>query len=149
MREIKFRVWQVSTSKMITAERIRQISVLAMDPTLPEREHFLCLPLLPDFNLMQFTGLHDSEGAEIYEGDIVEFTYWWFDGSERDSYLSGVIVYEEKHMAYALQGIKNKEWLAHIGSEVADTTNFAFFNFEDADFRILGNVHENPDLLHP
>ena len=30
-------------------------------------------------SVCRYTGFKDSEGNEIYEGDLIEFTYWWFD----------------------------------------------------------------------
>lgn len=133
-REIKFRAWDKAQQKMLGWGAIRSASI----SYLADRE----------YGLMQFTGLTDSNGTEIYEGDFIEFTYWWFDGAmERDSTLSGAITYEPKHMSFALRGIKNKAWLAHVGSENSDTAMFAFFNFDEADFHVLGNVHENPGLL--
>jgi uncharacterized phage protein (TIGR01671 family) len=96
----------------------------------------------------QWTGLKDSDDKDIFEGDFVEFTYWWFDGAmERDSTLSGVITYEAKHMSFALRGIKNKAWLQHVGEKDSDTAMFAFFNFAEADFHVRGNIHDNPELL--
>lgn len=52
MREIKFRVWNTETNKMIIDE-------------------FLVIPTDEKYPLMQYTGLKDKNDVEIYEGDIV------------------------------------------------------------------------------
>ena len=94
----------------------------------------------------RFTGLCDSEGVPIYENDTVEFTYWWFDGNVAESLLSGKIIYDPDLMSWALEGIKNADWLRHIGDEDgADTTAFAFFRCVEEDFRVTGNAHTAPD----
>ena len=94
----------------------------------------------------QFTGLQDSKGVDIYEGDVVQFTYWWFDGNEAESELTGTIIYDSGCMSFAMEGIKNKEWLRHVGGD-DDTTAFAFFNFDEADFTVIGNIYEDKDLI--
>jgi len=59
-REIKFRFW----SKISKAMKTRKDS--DADPYSP-------LPLnSPNYITMQFTGLQDSDGNDIYEGDIVK-----------------------------------------------------------------------------
>lgn len=96
----------------------------------------------------QFTGLTDKEGNRIFEGDIIEFTYWWFDGAEQDTCLRGVIVYSSENMSYQLKGVKNKEWEKHTGYE-NDTeylTPFSELNFAEADFKVIGNIHDNPNF---
>jgi len=101
-------------------------------------------------NALLSTGMKDSNGVEIWEGDIVSFTYWWFDGSERGSQLSGSIRYNPNLLSFELVGIKNREWLTHVGgesNETPDATAFAFFQFEESDFEVIGNVFQNSELL--
>jgi uncharacterized phage protein (TIGR01671 family) len=103
-----------------------------------------------EVELMQWTGLVDRNDQEIYTGHIVKFTKWWFDGQERETELIGEIIYEPENMAFALKGIKNKEWLRHIGGDINgtfDTACFNLFNFDQADFEVIGNRYLNPELL--
>ena len=67
MREIKFRVWDKEEKKMLNDSRATWI--------LHTRNH---VPYSDRYVLMQYTGLKDKGGKEIYEGDIVKdnFGHW-------------------------------------------------------------------------
>lgn len=66
MREIKFRAWHKKKSKMWDLEKLTE-------PTGWDQVSWICNILSgdeKDFVLMQYTGLNDKNGVEIYEGDI-------------------------------------------------------------------------------
>lgn len=65
-REIKFRCFNEGTGKMID---LYKITPLALDANL--NSDGLFIPFKEGYKLMQFTGLHDKNGKDIYEGDIV------------------------------------------------------------------------------
>ncbi len=135
-RVIKFRAWSTSDEVMI------------IDLNSPALFYGILVPHADDI-LMQFTGLLDKNGVEIYEGDIINFTYWWFDGNEAESHLTGTIVYSDQLMSFQLKGVRNKEWERHTGY-VDDTeylTPFSELNFDEADFEIIGNIYQNSELL--
>ena len=60
-REIKFRIWNDYDKKMIYWNELLKNN-LANIFTIPSYDKWL----------MQYTGLHDKNGKEIYEGDIVQ-----------------------------------------------------------------------------
>lgn len=70
----------------------------------------------------QYTGLRDKNGKEIYEGDII---------SDHNGELAKVF-YDEEFSAYRF------EWL--------DTPVSDFLYWFNVD-RVIGNLHENPELL--
>lgn len=76
-----------------------------------------------DFPLMQFTGLKDKNGKEIWEGDIIEVD--WND--IRYSIHNFVIEWNEKYCSFVFEG----------GCPFNDKIHF----------KVIGNIYENPELL--
>ena len=93
MREIKFRVWdKVNKSYIIEPTFIGINKVFVMRGSVLEE--------VSDCEIIQFTGLLDGNGKEIYEGDIVEFK----GRNYEVYYLNG------KFMGCNEIGIENKEY---------------------------------------
>lgn len=149
MREIKFRVWSPEYREMFYRPELYAIFYSA---TLPPREKDVSCKLTDggfhdDYDygddgggaiLMQYTGLKDKNGKEIYEGDIVKGdwggeeifkVHWAQDGwrAEGKKRLRG-------------WGDHPAKWVDHwIGSIACGLANH----------EIIGNIYENPELLEP
>lgn len=83
-----------------------------------------------DWEVMQFTGLLDKNGKEIYEGDIVKFfTYYYKKGTSR------IVAWDDCG-----------RWLPFCDDDYIQDEQGDHFNF-DKGFEILGNIYENPELL--
>ena len=121
MRTIKFRAWQ--DNKMLTCKM----------GGIYETKRFFDL-LYEDSILMQYTGLTDKNGKEIYEGDVL--TYDYADSNEFKSWMIEpcyIVKYdEENNYMVAGLGIKNKSY-CHA---------FRLKNCE-----VIGNIYENTELL--
>ena len=77
MRPIKFRAWYKFGKRMIDLQKITPLAL-----SYPDHKG-LFLPFDDNTILMQFTGLLDKKGKEIYEGDVVvQDGYIWFDEGE-------------------------------------------------------------------
>lgn len=81
---------------------------------------------LDDLVLMQFTGIKDKNGKEIYEGDIITHSA---DG------MIGVITWSEGLYRYVIENLAQTEI-------IADLCDY------DADPEILGNIYQNQELLN-
>jgi uncharacterized phage protein (TIGR01671 family) len=78
-------------------------------------------------NIMQFTGLHDKNGKDIYEGDII-------GNKEKDN---------EDNIYICEFSIEDAAFLfcSPFDGEVLEQNNFV------NDLEIIGNIYENPNLL--
>ena len=77
------------------------------------------------FSVMQYTGLLDKNGKEIYEGDIIKF----------DDTNIGFIDCEEWTEFFV-------RWIGE-----PDCTDYARDFYRIGRAEVIGNVHENPELL--
>ena len=124
MREIKFRVWNTETNKMII--NVKEMGVFALQ-SFYSIDEFLVIPTNEKYPLMQYTGLKDKNGVEIYEGDIVRTT-------------SNELTGKWKHKIYKIE-FKEINCLAG-----AKYMGFDFqFNVDEVE--VIGNIYENKELL--
>ncbi len=72
MREIKFRAWESSIGKMREVTELEFRDKLVAVCHSDTKGVAVGLIVGEHCELMQFTGLHDKNGVEIYEGDILE-----------------------------------------------------------------------------
>lgn len=122
MREIKFRVWVKETKDMCYADRLVNI------PPAFETEDSQHI-------MMQYTGLRDRRGVEIYEGDVLK-------NSHMDDYphQHGIVEWDtpcptiRPINSTARRPMSNYGWIdifaEHYGGVI-----------------VIGNIHENPELL--
>ncbi len=137
MSEIKFRAWDRNLNEIVYGR-----SEMSIDFTKDGKHQYAIAPTLVIFNakplpagyeddgtpifeasyvLMQWTGLKDKNGVDIYEDDIVKnkqgivYPVKWIDG--------GLIAYR-------------------------DSGDWSFLAYEGRiDFEVIGNIYENPELL--
>ena len=117
MREIKFRAWDRVSREMIGAERLTlRNGILA--------EGFVFQASKRDF--MQFTGLHDKNGKEIYEGDVVRH----YDYPRQK--------FSVEYIAPSFEARNTKD----------GTLRPMWHNGKLTDYEIIGNIYSNPELLN-
>jgi uncharacterized phage protein (TIGR01671 family) len=121
MREIKFRAWDGEVMHqdwlVLTKESSGEVSTCRLSKRGVE--------------VMQFTGLHDKNDKEIYEGDVAA---WIERGMKNCKVIGQVSWYKD---GWTAEGF-------YDGSQ--DEPGRAFS--ENAELEILGNIYENPELLN-
>lgn len=116
MREIKFRAWDKLNKEMFNVEFIDFQKKQVYRDVVSYRK-------FNDVELMQYTGLKDEYGDEIYEGDIVTLhnsRYKVIFNSEEARF---VLRYDEFEM------------------------EIPFTNNNNERMEIIGNIYENPELM--
>ena len=127
MREIKFRIYRKKTKEMIGVDKLdikkKQAYYEICDiPYLSGIENF------EDIELMQYTGLKDKNGSDIYESDILK------DNKGR---ISKVVWHGSfAGFVYKYAGEKNNVY--------SDPNNLHLCYMK---MEVIGNVYENKDLL--
>lgn len=100
-----------------------------------------------DFILMQFTGLLDKNGKEIYEGDVIKVLDRDWSDMEKDT--KHLIVYYAKDSFILINktGVKERESdnSNHYNKDWYETKLYKEYGRDR--FEIIGNIYENPELL--
>lgn len=128
----KFRAWDKKYKKMMKVNQIdfeKKAVWLEADNGDHENRHTLTREF-KDVILMQSTGLKDKNGVEIFEGDIVQY---------RDGEYSYLGIVKRDCYQFFIDGIEPDDNYDFI--DVSNTFDGT------SSLEILGNIHENPELL--
>lgn len=138
-REIRFRAWDSSIKKMryfneFWLDNEYQSLAWKIEKTSKTKdETSYCLDCeQEDLTLMQFTGLHDKNGKEIWEGDIV----LTFDPAHAKPMPMKIVYDVSPYCGFFKESV---DCLRKVM-----LTNDIYCNTE-----VLGNIYENPELLTP
>ena len=138
MNQIKFRAW--NGKEMIVPTAVINGKAAILKPCNDNREmtddegvHYYCnwdMDVVTNYPLMQFTGLQDKNGVDIYEGDIVSLWY-----APRAT-AKGKIKFENGGFYFKTTEAKPEIALAYN----------CVYEYGNS-FTVIGNIHENPELL--
>ena len=119
-RTIKFRAWDKTLNKIHSWSTIEN--------------HFTFEELLDDnfFEAMQYTGLKDKNDIEIYEGDIILVNVFM------SKHVTGLVAFDRG--SFCVTG--NFEGWGYD----CNTTNFWEMSTNGNEYKVIGNIYENPEL---
>ena len=115
MREIKIRAWDKSANKFRGIKGVQDCFNLRSDGTCNN-----------DYILMQYIGLKDKNGVEIYEGDIVKYKTYYYS--------------KEKEV------VEEVKWIEGGYTDLFGEPSMYGFLVAWRECEIIGNIFENPEI---
>lgn len=141
MREIKFRAWlQKDPYDESAHPSMEMTDALAFEEYMPVNDQLAGVE-----HLMQYTGLKDKNGVEIYEGDILKGTTYLYgyqlDNGKQFDFLGQVIwqAQPDVGLAWMLEDVDGSAWMLN---QTVHRNNIDYSTGE-----VIGNIYENPELL--
>lgn len=127
MREIKFRAW-VRCGKWAIDEDKQEFGMVSADAfafeeSAPISELLVDIP--DEQYIMQYTGLKDKNGKEIYEGDILELNKGEYEE----------VIWKEDEACFAIRDVD-----AYITCGLLEKDSEEYLE-------VIGNIYENLELL--
>ena|SRR3990167_3122957 len=151
MRKIKFRAWDRKRKQMLQVWKV-SCGSFPHPSEFYNRDFDPFMDKSSDSILMQFTGLRDKNGKEIYEGDVLTHQSVVFNkenGYPKDNFQPKVID------GVLLQGVNQNPFPIHRNFEnnpyrVVEYNQANFYPLMDYgafELVVIGNIYENPELL--
>ena len=136
-REIKFRVWDKTSDSMLYQDDFERVELdtknkmvtLIAEEESDKSHYVLDYEDSIEAEILQYTGLKDKNGKEIYEGDILGRHEYW---PIRIEYDKGCFMVRD------LDKVRYNNLILNV-----PICNFESIN----DWKVIGNIYENPELL--
>ena len=127
MRDIKFRVWDNERNAMLNSKSVDidffEGKIEITSDTIRYDEVYT--DEIKDFELMQYIGVKDKNGREIYEGDIITITL------DTGNVITGSV------------GMNNGQWSIKYYDRYYSLVSIWY----EMQPEVIGNIYENPELI--
>ncbi len=146
MREIKFRGKSIKSGEWFEGDAIhctnrnneKEVFIVTDDYDGECIIFGTCQSPQVDINTVgRYTGLLDENYKEIYEGDIIDFSYDAYIGNFDTFIAKGIIVFKDG--AFYVKCLENER---NIKDE-----QFLLYEINIDEIKIIGNIYDNPELL--
>jgi uncharacterized phage protein (TIGR01671 family) len=128
-REIKFRIWDKDNNKMLHYDN-DIVPCLTLNGVLQDCSKEVSSNVSYKYEIMQFTGLLDKNGKEIYESDIIQ----------TDVNLKKWIVYEEDYAWYVKNIGSNEKYPLGVYKKLISVAS--------SKLEVIGNIYQNKNLIN-
>lgn len=129
MREIKFRAWDKVNKNMLYDVSTGTVIIWYKEISAKSEN---CV-------FMQYTGLKDANGKEIYEGDIVKYVA----GENYEN--TGVVIWADEKNSFNL---KTYPFMCGFVIHNEEENKTDKFEWDETNYmEVIGNIYENPELL--
>jgi uncharacterized phage protein (TIGR01671 family) len=148
-REIKFRAWDSKNKYMVDSSYGDWISLNGIPYTEAQTRYDtpnIEIEKAKNYILMQYTGLKDKDGEEIYEGDVMqkmihdyyseEYQNWEEGGYKGDEPKPTIVKRDVVSLEHFRYWLKNESF-GYEGEDIEDPT----------EWERIGNIYQNPELL--
>ena len=142
MKDIKFRAFDDKSNTMVQITEIKIINgkISGSDAWVESSGNLIFAPSGKRYeDLMQFTGLHDKNGVEIYEGDILHYRGHFYETRHN-------ILNRGEQIRYDIDGNYPVKFWDNVGFQMYHQ-GIGFYKIHSIDVEVIGNIHETPELL--
>jgi len=136
MRDIKFRAWN-------SVEIREDFAIKSSGENTAN----------PNWVIMQFTGLKDKNGKDIYEGDIIQECeigdVIWDGDAVVTKCPIGVVIYNAPCFNVEQKVIGEAKFVKEEGGSQLNLSAYdGFYEWHMIDsYKVIGNIYENPELI--
>ncbi len=147
MREIKFRAWDPERNHMCQIQSLAEFTCATIN------DQDACIKQWKRLVPMQFTGLKDKSGKEIYEGDVISKLHSDWPSctdcheSPTEHMKSLEVKYHVVFKAGQFVGMRNTGSYNPWSTDNDGNTHTEIWSGKHGYVEIIGNIYENPDLI--
>lgn len=146
MREIKFKAWDDKNKIMLNTDTPNLLIHFNGEiNSFGKNGEINGVYFTNQVKLLQYTGLKDKNGKEIYEGDIVKYMNFIDDIYNEEI---GLCKFEQDECNFCIQRIVINNENYPVPTTIRTIYLISNLTYsDDVSYEVIGNIYENPELL--